>query len=390
MTTENDDNYIEKVVLYSFKNPCEPVECPNLPFIGSCRSVAEFQKLNRVGEGTYGVVYRAKDSSTGQIVALKRVRMDKEKEGLPISSLREINLLMRIKHKNIVKLKEVVVGRPLEYIFLVMEYCEHDLAGLLDNMLTPFTESQVKCLLIQLLLGTEYLHNNFIIHRDIKMSNLLMTNNGTLKIADFGLARTFGKSGKLMTPVVVTLWYRSPELLLGSRLHSPKVDIWAIGCVMGELLLCKPLMPGKSEINQMQLIIDLLGSPNEKIWPGFVNLPGAKNFQFKHQPYNNVKQRFPWLSSSGVSLMNSMFTFDPEQRISAQDCLESSYFKDKPLPIEKSLMPTFPEHRNFRGIWKEEKAGVSEVSKNKYECKIKTKVTKKLAQHLKSKNSYKR
>ena len=176
--------YDEKVTLYTFKNPLEPIECPDLPFIGSCRSVADFQKLNRVGEGTYGVVYRAKDTTAGQIVALKRVRMDKEKEGLPISSLREINLLMKIKHKNIVKLKEVAVGRPLEYIFLVMEYCEHDLAGLLDNMLTPFTEAQVKCLLIQLLHGTEYLHSNFIIHRDIKMSNLLMTNDGTLKIGE--------------------------------------------------------------------------------------------------------------------------------------------------------------------------------------------------------------
>ena len=178
-------DYTETVKLFSFKDPTIPSPCPSLPFLGSCRGVSDFEKLNRVGEGTYGVVYRAKDTSTGQIVALKRVRMDKDKEGLPISSLREVNLLLKLKHDNIVCMKEVVVGRPLEYVFLVMEYCEHDLSSLLDNIKTPFTESEVKCLLIQLLKGVEYLHSKFIVHRDIKASNLLLKNDGTLKIGQY-------------------------------------------------------------------------------------------------------------------------------------------------------------------------------------------------------------
>ncbi|XP_057307490.1 cyclin-dependent kinase 10-like [Hydractinia symbiolongicarpus] len=380
----------EQINLYTFSNPNEPIKCPKLPYLGNCRSVAEFEKLNRIGEGTYGVVYRAKDTLSGKIVALKRVCMDKDKEGLPISSLREVTLLLKLQHRNIVRLKEVVVGRKLEYVFLVMEYCEHDLASLLDNMKNPFTEAQIKCLLMQLLEGVNYLHDRFIIHRDIKVSNLLLSNNGRLKIADFGLARTCGKPHKEMTPVVVTLWYRCPELLLGSRKHTSAIDMWAVGCVMGELLLSKPLMPGRSEIHQMQLIIDLLGSPNEKIWPSYVDLPGAKNFTFKHQPYNNLKQRFPWLSSSGILLMNNMFMFDPEKRITACDSLKSSYFKDRPLPVEKAMLPTFPEHRNFLRAWKTTPEDGPEYTRKDGKRKKNTKVTEKLREHLKVKKKKKK
>ena len=149
------------------------------------RSVCEFWKLNRVGEGTYGVVYRAQDTVSNEIVALKKVRMDQEKEGLPISSLREINLLLRLNHDNIVRLKEVAIGRPLESLFLVMEYCEQDISSLLDNLSTPFTEAQIKCLMMQLLEGIKFLHANHIVHRDIKVSNLLLKNDGTLKIGRY-------------------------------------------------------------------------------------------------------------------------------------------------------------------------------------------------------------
>ncbi|XP_014916293.1 cyclin-dependent kinase 10-like isoform X1 [Poecilia latipinna] len=133
---------------------------------GSCRSVREFEKLNRIGEGTYGIVYRARDTKSDEIVALKKVRMDNEKDGIPISSLREITLLLRLRNPNIVELKEVVVGSHLESLFLVMSYCEQDLASLLENMQTPFSEAQVKCIVLQLLRGLEYLHHSFIIHRE--------------------------------------------------------------------------------------------------------------------------------------------------------------------------------------------------------------------------------
>ncbi|KAG8144238.1 putative Cyclin-dependent kinase 10 protein, partial [Naja naja] len=261
--------------------------------LGRCRSVKEFEKLNRIGEGTYGIVYRARDTQTGEIVALKKVRMDKEKDGIPISSLREITLLLKLQHPNIVELKEVVVGNHLESIFLVMGYCEQDLASLLENMQAPFSEAQVclqgrystcallvvvamphwrrgqrvKCIVLQVLHGLQYLHNNFIIHRDLKVSNLLMTDKGCVKTADFGLARAYRVPLNPMTPKVVTLWYRAPELLLGTTTQTTAIDMWAVGCILAELLAHKPLLPGSSEIQQVDLIVQLLGTPNETIWP---------------------------------------------------------------------------------------------------------------------------
>ncbi|XP_038953810.1 cyclin-dependent kinase 10 isoform X2 [Rattus norvegicus] len=351
--------------------------------LGRCRSVKEFEKLNRIGEGTYGIVYRARDTQTDEIVALKKVRMDKEKDGIPISSLREITLLLRLRHPNIVELKEVVVGNHLESIFLVMGYCEQDLASLLENMPTPFSEAQfclscaghshshtlevlvtsrqrvdalhpvsgppqVKCILLQVLRGLQYLHRSFIIHRDLKVSNLLMTDKGCVKTADFGLARAYGVPVKPMTPKVVTLWYRAPELLLGTTTQTTSIDMWAVGCILAELLAHKPLLPGTSEIHQIDLIVQLLGTPSENIWPGFSKLPLAGQYSLRKQPYNNLKHKFPWLSEAGLRLLNFLFMYDPKKRATAGDCLESSYFKEKPLPCEPELMPTFPHHRNKR------------------------------------------
>ncbi|XP_018111794.1 cyclin-dependent kinase 10 L homeolog isoform X1 [Xenopus laevis] len=266
--------------------------------LGRCRSVKEFEKLNRIGEGTYGIVYRARDTKSNEIVALKKVRMDKEKDGIPISSLREITLLLKLRHPNIVELKEVVVGNHLE--------------------------------------------------RDLKVSNLLMTDKGCVKIADFGLARAFSTPAKQMTPKVVTLWYRAPELLLGSTTQTTAIDMWAVGCILAELLAHKPLLPGSSEIQQIDLIIQLLGTPNENIWPGFSKLPLVGQYTVRKQPYNNLKHKFPWLSEAGLRLLNFLFMYDPKKRATAEDSLASSYFKEKPLPCEPQLMPTFPHHRNKR------------------------------------------
>ncbi|XP_077374263.1 cyclin-dependent kinase 10 isoform X5 [Festucalex cinctus] len=332
--------------LKSLKNKVFTV--PKNHRFGRCRSVRCFEKLNRIGEGTYGIVYRARDTKYDEIVALKKVRMDKEKDGIPISSLREITLLLRLRHPNIVELKEVVVGSHLESLFLVMSYCEQDLASLLENIHTPFSEAQVKCIILQLLRGLCYLHHNFIIHRDLKVSNLLMTDKGCVKIADFGLARMYGVPQQHMTPRVVTLWYRSPELLLGSKTQTTALDMWAVGCILAELLAHKPLLPGTSEIQQLDLIVQLLGTPNENIWPGFSDLSLIGQYSLRKQPYNNLKNKFTWLSEAGHRLLNLLFMYNPQRRATAKDCLESSYFKEKPLPCEPELMPTFPHHRNKR------------------------------------------
>lgn len=191
-------------------------------FVGKSRSVYNFERLNVIGQGTYGVVYRARDKETQAIVALKKLRMEREKEGMPLTSLREIRLLKACRHPNVVELQDIVVGNKLDSIFLVFEYCENDLATLLDTgMKRKFTEGEVKCLLRQLLSAIAYMHDRWMIHRDIKMSNLLYNNRGCLKVADFGLARLFGYPKRAYTPRVVTLWYRAPELLVAdAKLHK--------------------------------------------------------------------------------------------------------------------------------------------------------------------------
>ncbi|CAO1303924.1 unnamed protein product [Diamesa hyperborea] len=314
-----------------------------------CRSVTEFEKLNCLGQGTYGIVFRARDLKNGKEYALKKVRVDRDmfKDGFPIACLREISILKSCRHENIVQLKEVVVGEQLEKIFLVMEYCEQDLASLLDNMEQPFTESQVKCIVLQLNRGLEYLHENYIIHRDIKVSNLLLTDDGCLKIADFGLARTHHVPSRPMTPGLVTLWYRPPELLFGALTQTTAVDMWATGCIMGELLAHKPLLPGTGEVHQIDMIVELLGTPSDSIWPEFSQLPACQSFTLKHQPYNNLKTKFPSISTAGLRLLNFLFMYDPKKRATAAECLQSSYFKEAPLPCDQRLMPTFPHTRNM-------------------------------------------
>ncbi|XP_031422637.1 cyclin-dependent kinase 11B isoform X2 [Clupea harengus] len=328
--------------------PLSPVELKKelpkyLPALQGCRSVEEFQCLNRIEEGTYGVVYRAKDKKTDEIVALKRLKMEKEKEGFPITSLREINTILKAQHPNIVTVREIVVGSNMDKIYIVMNYVEHDLKSLMETMKQPFLPGEVKTLMIQLLRGTRHLHDNWILHRDLKTSNLLLSHKGILKIGDFGLAREYGSPLKPYTPVVVTLWYRSPDLLLGAKEYSTAVDMWSVGCIFGELLTQKPLFPGKSEIDQINKIFKDLGSPSEKIWPGYNELPAVKKMTFTEYPYNNLRKRFgALLSDQGFDLMNKFLTYCPSKRIMAEEALKHEYFRESPLPIEPSMFPTWP------------------------------------------------
>lgn len=247
------EDQLELPVLDDKGNPL-----PNYyPGIQGCRSVEEFQCLNRIEEGTYGVVYRAKDKRTNEIVALKRLKMEKEKEGFPITSLREINTLLKGQHPNIVTVREIVVGSNMDKIFIVMDYVEHDLKSLMETMKAKkqsFFPGEVKCLTQQLLRAVGHLHDNWILHRDLKTSNLLLSHKGILKVGDFGLAREYGSPLKKYTSLVVTLWYRAPELLLCSPEYSTPIDIWSVGCIFAEFLQMNPLFPGKTEVDELNKI----------------------------------------------------------------------------------------------------------------------------------------
>ncbi|XP_078741915.1 cyclin-dependent kinase 11B-like, partial [Lampetra fluviatilis] len=314
-----------------------------LPALQGCRSVEEFHCLNRIEEGTYGVVYRAKDKKTDEIVALKRLKMEKEREGFPITSLREINTLLKAQHPNIVTVRRLWWDPTMDKIYIVMDYVEHDLKSLMETMKTPFLPGEVKTLMIQLLRGVRHLHDNWILHRDLKTSNLLLSHAGILKIGDFGLAREYGSPLKPYTPVVVTLWYRAPELLLGIKEYSTAVDLWSVGCIFAELLTQKPLFPGKSEIDEINRIFKELGSPNEKIWPGYGELPAVKKMSFTEHPYNNLRKRFgTLLSDQGFDLINKFLTYCPARRVQADTALHHRYFSESPLPIEPAMFPTWP------------------------------------------------
>ncbi|GIY96188.1 hypothetical protein CEXT_48941 [Caerostris extrusa] len=314
-----------------------------LPAIQGCRSVEEFHCLNRIEEGTYGVVYRAKDKRTDEIVALKRLKMEKEKEGFPITSLREINTLLKAQHPNIVTVREIVVGSNMDKIYIVMDYVEHDLKSLMETMKQPFFSWEVKTLMLQLLSAVAHLHDNWILHRDLKTSNLLLSHKGVLKVGDFGLAREYGSPLKPYTPVVVTLWYRAPELLLNAKQYSTPIDMWSVGCIFGELLTMKPLFPGKSEVDQLKKIYYDLGSPSDKIWQGYSDLPMVKKLNLPDYPYNKIRSRFGHnFTDLGFDLLNRFLTYCPSKRITAEEAKSHEFFTEKPKPVSPNMFPTWP------------------------------------------------
>ncbi|KAK4054249.1 hypothetical protein OIV83_001275 [Microbotryomycetes sp. JL201] len=315
------------------------------PPLQSCRSVYNYERLNEIEEGSYGIVFRARCKTTGDIVALKKIKMDKEKNGFPITSLREIQTLMVCNHENIVRVREIVVGDTLTQVFIVMDFVEHDLKTLLSTMPTPFLASEIKTLMMQLLSAMALCHDNWIVHRDLKTSNLLMNNRGQIKVADFGLARTYGDPLGDMTQLVVTLWYRAPELLFGATEYSTAVDMWSIGCIFGELILKEPLLPGKGEIDQVSKarpIFKLLGRPTEEMWPGFTKLPNVKSFNLTSaQP-----QTFRYLTQHGLDLLQGLLTYDPDKRLTAEQALKHPYFQESPLPKHPDLFASFPSVAN--------------------------------------------
>ena len=244
-----------------------------------------------------------------------------------------------------------------------MDFLEHDLKTLQEDMQEPFLPSEIKTLLLQLTSAVQYLHDNWILHRDLKTSNLLMNNRGQMKVADFGMARYFGDPPPKMTQLVVTLWYRGPELLLGAEKYGREVDIWSIGCIFGELLTKEPLLQGKNEVDQLskvcflhtpfflppskilQQIFSLLGLPTETTWPGYKRLPNARSLRLPSDPRMHgsiLNSKFPFLTSSGKTLLTSLLALNPASRPSAAEILAHAYFREDPKPKNKAMFPTFP------------------------------------------------
>ncbi|MFS7897120.1 putative protein-serine/threonine kinase CMGC-CDK-CRK7-CDK9 family [Helianthus anomalus] len=320
------------------------------------RRADTFEKIDKIGQGTYSNVYKAKDTMTGKIVALKKVRFDNlEPESVKFMA-REILILRRLDHPNVVKLEGLVTSRMSCSLYLVFEYMEHDLAGLAASPTIKFTEPQVKCYMHQLLSGLEHCHNRNVLHRDIKGSNLLLDNDGGLKIADFGLASFFDPNHKQpMTSRVVTLWYRPPELLLGATDYGVGIDLWSAGCILAELLAGKPIMPGRTEVEQLHKIFRLCGSPSEEYWKKS-KLPHATIFKPQQSYRRCIRETFKDFPPSSLPTIDTLLAIDPAERLTATAALGSEFFTTEPYACDPSSLPKYPPSKEMDAKLRDEEA----------------------------------
>lgn len=287
----------------------------------------QYEKVEKIGEGTYGVVYKARDRRSNETIALKKIRLEAEDEGVPSTAIREIALLKEMQHGNIVRLQDVVHSE--KRLYLVFEYLDLDLKKHLD-MCPHISKDRalVKSYLYQILRGIAYCHSHRVLHRDLKPQNLLIDRKtNSLKLADFGLARAFGIPVRTFTHEVVTLWYRAPEILLGSSHYSTPVDVWSVGCIFVEMVNQRPLFPGDSEIDELFKIFRILGTPNEEVWPGVSSLPDFKSSFPKWLPMD-LKEIAPTIDPLGIDILSKMLILDPSKRITARAALEHDYFRE--------------------------------------------------------------
>ncbi|XP_070544558.1 cyclin-dependent kinase 1-like [Ptychodera flava] len=294
----------------------------------------DYVKIEKIGEGTYGVVYKGRNKKTGKLVALKKIRLESEEEGVPSTAIREISLLKELNHPNIVCLQDVLMQEAK--LYLVFEFLTMDLKKYFDNIPSGkyMDSGLVKSYLYQICQGIVFCHSRRVVHRDLKPQNLLIDSKGLIKLADFGLARAFGIPVRVYTHEVVTLWYRAPEVLLGSPRYSTPVDVWSIGCIFAEMATKRPLFHGDSEIDQLFRIFRTLGTPNEDSWPGVSSLPDYKP-SFPSWKSNTLHTAVKNIDEDGLDLLKRTLIYDPAHRISAKAALDHPYFID----LDKAALP---------------------------------------------------
>jgi len=290
------------------------------------RHPSSFQQLEKLGEGTYATVFKGRNRQTGELVALKEIHLDSE-EGTPSTAIREISLMKELKHDNIVSLHDVI--HTENKLMLVFEYMDKDLKKYMDTQgdrgaLPPVT---IKSFMHQLLLGIDFCHTNRVLHRDLKPQNLLINVKGQLKLADFGLARAFGIPVNTFSNEVVTLWYRAPDVLLGSRTYNTSIDIWSAGCIMAEMYTGRPLFPGTTNEDQLVRIFRIMGTPSERSWPGISQYSEYKQ-NFQMYATQDLRVILPQIDPIGIDLLQRMLQLRPELRISAHDALQHPWFND--------------------------------------------------------------
>mmetsp|Transcript_291 Transcript_291/g.755 ORF Transcript_291/g.755 Transcript_291/m.755 type:complete len:397 (+) Transcript_291:136-1326(+) len=328
------------------------------PLLQGCRSIYDtYDRIARLSEGAYGIVWKAKDLATQEIVALKQIKFEDQQQlvqvqGFPVTAFREINVLLALSsHENIVSVKEMVVGTGMDKVFMVMEFFHKDLQEAMERRKYPnvLRQAELKGIMQQILRGMNYMHSKWFMHRDMKTSNILVHKTaGRVALCDLGLARRFqDPPQKNLTQLVVTLHYRAPELLFGETSYTPSIDIWSIGCIFGELIQQKAMMQGQGELDQIDKIFTMLGAPTEKNWPCFSKLPNARIFRWrsseKEEKTMRLYELFPinppphfkqtFLDANGRDLLCKLLALDPTKRITAKEALDHKYFKEGITPI---------------------------------------------------------